>query len=107
MLAQGDQPGEHRVADPHVPVRAVHGDAVRRLVEVERIKRQPVEELSVVAVGPRHRHAVRQPARSGEMPTDQDEPADTSVGPGQPADQREGERGEQGDQAGHGRAVRP
>ena len=102
-----DQPGERGIADPHVPVGPVHGDAVRGVVEVERVERQPVEELPVVAVRLGHRHAVRQLGRRGEMPADQDEPADAAVRPGLPAGQGEGDRGERGDQGGHGGAVRP
>ena len=106
VLAEREQPGERGIADPHVAVGPVHGDAVRRVVEVERIDRQPVEELPVVAVGRCHRHAMRQLSRVGEMPADQDEPADVAVRPGLPAGQGEGERGERGDQAGQRRPVR-
>ena len=105
VLAERDQPGERRVADPHVPVGPVHGDAVGRAGEVDRVERQPVEELPVVAVGRCHRHAVRQLVRRREMAPDQDEPADAAVGPGLPAGQRERERAGQGDQAGYGRPV--
>jgi len=107
VLPGRDHPGQHGIADPHVPVGPVHGDAVRGVVEVQRVERQPVEELPVVAVRLGHRHAGRQLGRRGEVPADQDEPADVAVRPGLPADQGEGHRGERGDQRGHGGAVGP
>ncbi len=106
VLAKRDQPGERGIADPHVAVGPVHGDAVRGPLEVKRTERQPVEELPVVAVGRRHRHAMRQLSWRGEMPADQDEPADVAARPGLPAGQCEGKRGERGDQGGYRGPVR-
>jgi hypothetical protein len=100
MLAKGDQPGQPGITNPHVPVRLVDPDAVRDVAEVDRVQRQPVEELAVVAVGRRHRYAGRQlRRRRDEMPPDQDEPADVALRPVLPASQHEGQSGQHGDQA--------
>jgi hypothetical protein len=107
VLAGRGQPGQGRIPDPHVPVGPVHRDAVSRAGEVERVEREPVEELPVVAVGRRYRYAVRQLSRRREMTPDQDELADVALGPGLQAGQREGERRAERDQAGDGGPVQP
>lgn len=106
-VPERDEPGHYGVPDPHEPVGRVDGDAVGRLVEVERIDRQPVIELAVVTVFDSQRHARRQLGRVREVLPDQDEPADAPPGPHLPPGHHEPGGGQQRDQPGNDRPVRP
>jgi hypothetical protein len=81
MLPDGGQPGQPGITDPHEPVGLVEPDPVGRAGEVDRIERQPVIELAVVAIGRRQGYVRRQLGRSREMPSDEDEPADVALSP--------------------------
>ncbi len=106
-LAERRQPGQRGVTDPHEPVRRVHGDAERRLVQVRRIQRQPVVELAVVAGRVREdEYPVRHPRRVAVYGADPQQLGDrVVVEQDQPAFDR-GERGHEGDQPGNARPVR-
>jgi hypothetical protein len=106
-LAGRDQPGDHRVADAHEPVGLIHGDAVRGVGEVQRVDRQPVVELAVVAVRRAQWHPGGQLRRVREILADEDEAADAAPGPQLPAGEREGGGDQQRDQPGDGGPVSP
>jgi hypothetical protein len=112
VLAEGDQPGQERVADPRVPVGLVHGDAERGLGPVERVQREPVVELPVVSrvVRVADHHARRQLLRM-RVPVrpraQQHKQARVPLRPDLQAGQDEAQPAEEGDHAGHDRPVQP
>jgi hypothetical protein len=106
MLAGGDQPGQRGVADPHEPVRVVHGDAERGPVQVGRVQRHAVVELAVVAGVAEDVHPRGQLGAAGELVADQHEVGDVAVGQQDQARDDRAQRHHEGDQAGCGRPVR-
>lgn len=106
VLAERDQPGERRIANPRVPEGRIHGDAERGVVEVDWIEGQAVVELAVVAKGRLEDQARRQGGMR-ETAAGQNERTDIAVGEEQVARYGEAGRPQEGDQARKSGPVRP
>jgi len=107
VLAERKQPRQRGVADPHEPVRRVHGDAERRRVQVGGVQRQPVVELAVVAGGAgEDGHPARHLPRVAVHRPDPEQIGDVAVGQQHEPALDRGQRGQEGDDPGHGRPVR-
>jgi hypothetical protein len=108
VLPGRQRPGQRGVSDPHKPVRRVHGDAERGLVQVGRIQRHPVVELAVIAG---RTGEDPDPARYlGRVAVDRADPEQlrdvAAVQQDQPALDR-GQRGQEGKDCGQRGPVQP